>query len=415
MDETINTLIVGGGQAGLSLSYYLGKRGIEHLVLEKAGQAAEAWRNHRWDSFTLVTPNQAFRIPGAEYQGDEPDGFMPLNEIVSRFEQYVDRYSLPVRYHTRVTSVEADEAGPGFTVRAEGVKIKARNVVIATGLFQRDKIPAYAVEVPAAIRQLHSGEYRNPQVIPSGAVLVVGSAQSGCQIAEELHRSGHKTYLCVGTAGRVPRRYRGKDIFEWLHLSGFLDQTPDRLPSPQARFAGNPQLSGKDGGHALNLHQFYRDGIVLLGHLQGVQDGRLILAPDLKESLGKVDRFEGEAIKLIETYIEKNGLEPPEEHLPVLNDGYQAPEILSLDLKAAGISTIIWATGYTFDFRMVKLPILDEFGFPITQRGITQFPGLSFLGMPWLYRRRSGILWGVGDDAAYLADQISGESADHRH
>ncbi len=408
MDEAIHTVIVGGGQAGLSLSYYLGKRGIEHLVLEKADQPAEAWRNHRWDSFTLVTPNRAFRIPGAEYHGDEPDGFMPLKEIVNRFEQYIDRYSLPVRYHTQVTSVEASEAGPGYTVRTNGANIKARNVVIATGLFQRDKIPAYAVEVPAAIRQIHSGEYRNPQAIPSGAVLVVGSAQSGCQIAEELHRSGQKIYLCVGTAGRMPRRYRGKDIVEWLHLDGFLDQTPDRLSSPQMRFAGNFQLSGKDGGHTLNLHQFCRDGIVLLGHLRGIQDGRLILAPDLKESLGKVDRFEEEEIKLIETYIEREGLEAPEENLPTMNDGYQAPEHLSVDITATGISTIIWATGYTFDFRMVKLPVLDEFGFPITQRGVTRFPGLYFLGMPWLYRRRSGILWGVGDDAAYLADQISG-------
>jgi putative flavoprotein involved in K+ transport len=408
MGEIIHTVIVGSGQAGLSLSYYLGKRGIEHQVFEKAGQAADAWRNHRWDSFTLVTPNFAFRIPGAEYQGDEPDGFMPLNEIVSRFEQYIERYTLPVRYNTQVTSVEADEAGRMYTVRANGVKIKARNVVIATGLFQGDKIPSYAAEIPTGIRQIHSGEYRNPQAIPSGAVLVVGSAQSGCQIAQELYRNGHKTYLCVGTSGRAPRRYRGKDIFEWLDLIGFLDQTPDRLPSPQARFAGNPHLSGKDGGQTLNLHQFYRDGIILLGHLQGIQDGRLILAPDLKESLGKVDRFEGEATKMIETYIERNRLMPPEEKLPVLNDGYQAPEILSLDLKAAGINTIIWATGYTFDFHMVKLPVLDKFGFPITQRGMTQFTGLYFLGMPWLYKRRSGILWGVGEDAAYLADQISG-------
>ncbi len=409
MAERVETVIVGGGQAGLSLSYYLQQQGDEHIVLEKADQAGEAWRNHRWDSFTLVTPNFAFRIPGAEYRGDDPEGFMPRDQIVSRFEKYVDQYALPVRYGVQVMSVETGEAGGRYLIRTNTTDYRASKVVIATGLFQGEKIPGFASDLPPGVLQLHSGQYRNPDALPPGAVLVVGSGQSGCQIAEELYQSGRKVYLCLGSAGRVPRRYRGKDIIEWFHLTGFLDKTPGQLPSLAARFHGNPQLSGKHGGHTLNVHEFCRDGVILLGHLQGIQDNRLILAPDVGESLTKIDRFEGEMITMIETYLKESGEEAPEDELPIHKDGYQAAEIESLDLKDAGISTVIWARGYIFDFRWVKFPVLDEFGFPVTNRGVTAYRGLYFLGMPWLNSRRSGILWGVGDDAAFLAEHIDSE------
>jgi putative flavoprotein involved in K+ transport len=348
--QQIHTLIVGGGQGGLATSYYLQQHGIEHIVLEQAAQAGSAWRNGRWDSFTLVTPNWTVQMPGAEYQGDDPNGFLSRDQVVAYFEQYVERFHLPVQYGVRVTGVETAPSGKGYRVTTDRDLYEAANVVIAVGLYQRPKIHASSVHLPATITQIHSGQYRNPQALPPGAVLVVGSAQSGCQITEELYQSGRTVYLCVGSAGRVPRRYRGKDCFDWLHLAGFLDRTVDKLPSPEAKFAGNPHVSGKDGGHTLNLHQFARDGVRLLGHMTGIQDHHIALAPDLKESLAKVDQLEADLVKGIDDFIEKNGLDHPKESLPVLRDGYLVEEIRELDLKSTGIGTVIWATGYTFDF-----------------------------------------------------------------
>ena len=238
-------------------------------------------------------------------------------------------------------------------------------------------------------------------------MLVVGSAQSGTQIAEELYQSGRTVYLCVGTSPRVPRRYRGRDVFGWLVDTGFVDRTVDKLPSPKARFAGNPHLSGKDGGHSLNLHQFARDGVKLMGYIAGAQDGKVMLSPDLKESLAKVDKAEADIIAMIDQFIEKNGVIAPQEALPKLQDGYSAEEILELDLKAANITTIIWAMGYTFDYGFVKLPVTDGDGFPLQTRGVTQYPGLYFVGMNWLYKHKSTTLLGVGEDAEYIVSHMT--------
>jgi putative flavoprotein involved in K+ transport len=411
MTQRIDTIIVGGGQAGLSTSYYLKLQGREHLILERASRPAHVWRDGRWDSFTLVTPNWTFRLPGAEYQGDDPDGFMGRDEIVEIFEQYVLKYQLPIRYNTSVTSVEPHPGGVGYLVTTDDTTYHANHVVIATGLFQKPRIPSYASKLTASVRQLHSGDYKNPSQLPPGGVLVVGSSQSGCQIADELLKSGRSVYLCVGHAGRAPRRYRGKDGSEWLDLLGLSDRTVDQLPSPQAKFAANPHISGKKDAQNLNLHRFAKDGMSLLGTLQDADEFVLKLAPDLNENLAKADKFEADFLKNIDNYIEKHQLDLPLETLPQLRDGYQASHIEQLDLRAAGISTIIWAIGYTSDFSIVKLPVLDCDGFPIQQRGVTQFPGLYFVGLPWLYKQKSGLLSGVGDDAAYLASTISAKSS----
>ena len=295
-----------------------------------------------------------------------------------------------------------------YRVSTDEAVLDARNVVIATGLFQRPKVPAFSADLPAHITQLHSGRYRNPQALPPGAVLVVGSGQSGCQIAEELYLSGRQVYLCVGSAGRVPRRYRGKDVYEWLNLSGFLDRTVDKLPSPKARFAANPHLSGRDGGRSLNLHQFARDGVVLLGRIQSGGEGRIWLAPDLKENLARSDKFEAEIVKMIDGLLLQTGMDAPLESLPVMRDGYEAEEIGDLDLLSVGITTIIWAMGYRFDFDMVRLPIFDGDGYPVQKRGVTDYAGLFFMGLPWLYKQKSGLLLGVGEDAEYIAEKIAG-------
>jgi putative flavoprotein involved in K+ transport len=332
---------------------------------------------------------------------------MTRSELVAYLEKYIENFDLPVQYNTLVTEVTQLENGEGYLVRTNSGTFQARNVVVATGQFQRPKLPAFSANIPANVLQLHSGQYRNPEQLPEGAVLVVGSAQSGTQIAEELHQSGRTVYLCVGSAPRVPRRYRGRDIFAWLLDTGFMDATVDKLPSPRMRFAGNPHLSGKDGGRTINLHLFARDGVKLLGRLIGFEEGRLRLASDLKESLTKSDKAEADIVAMIDGFIAKKGLSAPPETLPGYQDGYAVEEINELDLKARNIHTIIWAMGYAFDYSFVKLPVTDEDRFPIQQRGVTQYPGLYFVGMNWLSKRKSPLLLGVGEDADYIASHIT--------
>ena len=291
-------------------------------------------------------------------------------------------------------------------VRTSDGNYEADNVVSATGLYQVPKIPKFSQRIPAGILQIHSMEYKNPSLLPSGAVLVIGTGQSGSQIAEELYQVGRKVYLSIGSAGRVPRRYRGKDINDWFTRMGMFDTNVEQLKSPQDEFAPHPQISGKNGGESLNLHQFARDGVVLLGHVRDARNGHLIIAPDLKEMLAKVDQFETNVLKMIDDYVVRTGLNAPTETIPQLRDGHAQETITELDLKAAGISTILWATGYDFDFSLVKLPVVDADGYPIQKRGVTEYEGLYFLGLPWTHNRRSGILFGVGDDAAYLAAHI---------
>lgn len=405
--EKIETIIVGGGQAGLSTSYHLKQLGREHVVFEAAEKAGNAWRNDRWDSFTLVTPNWSIQLPGAHYDGKDPDGFLPKAEVVAYFEQYVEKFNLPVQFKTAVLEVVPLEGSKGYQVKTNGKTFQAKNVVMATGSFQKPKIPAFSTDIPTGITQFHSGQYRNPNQLPDGAVLVVGSAQSGMQIAEELYQNGRMVYLCTGTAPRVPRRYRGRDIFAWLVDTGFMDQTVDKLPSPKVRLGGNPQASGKDGGHSVNLHQFVRDGVKLFGHIAGTQNGKVMFSPDLKENLAKVDKAERDIIGMTDRYIQANGISVPQETLPDLKDGYAAEVITELDLKSANISTIIWAMGYAFDYSLVKLPLTDEDGFPIQQRGITQYPGLYFVGMNWLNKRKSGILLGVNEDVEHIIAEMT--------
>ena len=403
MIKQIDTVIVGGGQAGLSISYHLKQRGREHVILEQADQVAEVWRN-RWDSFTLITPNWMVRLPGAEYEGDHPDDFMTRDDVVAYLEEYVEKFELPIRYGYHVNSIEPIEAG--YLISSDKGDIKAENVVVATGMYQMPKIPEYSEHLSPEIHQLHSCDFRNPDVLPEGGVLVVGSAQSGAQIAEELNEEGRKVFLSVCSAGRFPRRYRGKDITRWLDEMG-VETTVDNLPSPKAKFAGNPHGTGKNGGHTINLHQFARDGMVLLGHVQSVQKDHIILAPDLKENLAKADEGETKLVNRIDEYIEENGLDVPIEILPQLRDGYDAEIIHKLDLKSAGITNVIWATGYKFDFGIVKLPVFDEDGYPVQKRGVTDYPGLYFIGLPYLHNSDSATFNGVGDDASYVVSVIA--------
>ncbi len=402
--QHIETVIVGGGQAGLATSYYLTEAGREHVVLEQADRAASAWRNGRWDSFTLVTPNWTVQMPGATYAGPDRDGYMSRAELVAYFERYIDQFRVPVEYNTRVLAIEPREHG-GYRVRTTRYTFEADHVVLATGLEQRPRIPALAGGFAPAITQLHSSAYRNPGALPDGAVLVVGSAQSGCQIAEELYQSGRRVYLATSGAGRAPRRYRGKDMFEWMIAVGFFDMTLDTLPGPREHFAA-PHVSGKNGGHTLNLHQFARDGVTLLGHLRGAAGTIAQFAPDLAANLGRADGFEQQVRRMVDGYIQAHGLDAPPEELPQLRDGYAQPVIEALDLADAGITSIVWATGYSSDFSLVKLPLCDAGGFPIQTRGVSPHTGLYFVGMPFMPALKTGLLAGVGESARHVAATI---------
>lgn len=408
MSQKIDTVIIGGGQAGLSTSYFLKQQNREHIVLEQAAQAGNVWRNERWDSFTLVTPNWMFRLPGAEYEGSLPGAFMSRVEVVAQFDQYVERFQLPMHYNVTVTRVEPDSTGIGYLVLTEEGVYEAHNVVIATGLYQKPKKPSFSADLAPQITQINSGQYRNPQALSPGAVLVVGSGQSGCQIAEELYQNGRQVYLCTSSAGRVPRRYRGKDIFEWLSRTGFLARPVNLLPSPRAKFAAIPHLTGRDGGHTLNLHQFASDGVTLLGHLRGGEGTTVWAAADLKENLAKEDGFETQIVNMIDAYITRSDLDIPEEEIPSMRDAYAVGEITELNLEKAGIKTIIYAIGYSFDFSLIKFPVCDGDGYPIQNLGVTAHSGLFFAGQPWLSGQKSGLLFGVGEQAEIVAATIAG-------
>jgi putative flavoprotein involved in K+ transport len=382
-------------------------------VLEQGTHAAPVWRNERWDSFTLVTPNWTLCLPGAEYDGPDRDGFMPRDEVVAYFARYADQFGLPIQYNTRVRVIEP-LGGGGYRVETPERTYQASNVVVATGFEQSPKIPPLASGLSPEVTQLHSSRYRNPESLPAGAVLVVGSAQSGAQIAEELYQGGREVFLSVGGAGRVPRRYRGKDVVEWLTQIGFFDITPDKLPVPKEQFAP-PHVSGTQGGHTLNLHQFARDGVTLLGHLHGASGHTISLAPDLHESLGRADGFERDVVqKMIDGYIQAQGIDAPAEDLPQLRDGFEQSIVEDLDLNAAGISSVIWATGYRYDYGLLKMPVFDGNGFPIQTRGVTDHAGLYFVGMLWMPSLKTGTLMGVGESAEHIASHIAAANGDRR-
>ena len=405
MIESIETVIIGAGHAGLSTSYFLKQRGREHIILDKAGKPGNAWRS-RWDSFTFVSPNWSFLIPGGEYDGPDPDGFMTRDELVSRFDQYVEKYQLPIEFNTWVSSVQQVDSYD-YIVQTQEKEYHVRNVVAANGWFQVGKTPPFSYKIPPSILQSHSSGYRNPQSLPPGAILVAGSGQSGGQIAEELYQSGRKVFLATGSAPHSPRRYRGRDVFRWIYESGFANRSFEQM-QVQGRAFVAPMFSGKNGGHALNLHKFYRDGVILLGHALDYIDGKLILAPDLKENLGKADMGQKMILKYFDDYIQRAGVDAPPEDLSVIADGYQAPEITSLDLQAEGINTIIWAIGYIYDASLFQFPVLNQFGLPDAPLGASSsYPGIYFVGFPFIPTLYSGFIGGVAKCAADVVERIT--------
>jgi putative flavoprotein involved in K+ transport len=403
MSERVDTVVIGAGQAGLATSYHLTAVGLEHVVLER-GEVANTWRTERWDGFYLNTPRWTQALPGGEYSGSDPEGFSSLAETISYFDEYAKAIAAPVR--TGVAVKRLTVTGGGLRLELDDDALEAGNVVVAAGAYQRPTPTALASAVPADVFQLHTTAYRRPGQLPDGSVLVVGSGQSGCQIADELLEAGRRVYLSVGRCPWIPRRYRGREIVHWLVETGLSDQTVDTLPSPAARLACNPPVSGNDGGHDCNPRWLDARGATLLGKVQSF-DGQLVsIAPDLDDSLGFGDEFLAELVGRIDEFVESTGMDVPEETTapPAAPRG---EPIGRLDLRAAGIGTVLWANGFRPDYSWIAAPLFDEHGWPVQQRGVTTVPGIYFVGVHWLHKRKSSLLFGVGEDAAHIAAYIA--------
>jgi putative flavoprotein involved in K+ transport len=400
----VTVLIVGAGQAGLALSWHLTKRGVDHVLIERDTIGHE-WRDGRWNNFTLVTPNWQCQLPGFSYDGGEPNGFMKRNEVLAFLRRYAATFAPPVREGVEVISLVQRDTG-GYLVATTDGTYEASSVVIATGGYHHPVIPALAAQIPESILQLHSSEYREAADLPDGAVLVVGSGQSGAQIAEDLFLDGRDVHLAIGGAPRVARFYRGRDCVAWLHDMGVYDVPVSQQAGGQSkRESTNHYVTGRDGGRDIDLRQFAVDGMHLYGRLTGIDGWKLSFAPTLEASLDSADAVNESIKNDIDGYIERSGINAPAE-LRIGPIWRPAAEPEALDLAATVVSTVIWSIGYRADYRWVKVGVFDGAGHPTHHRGVTSADGLFFLGLPWLHTWGSGRFASIARDSEYLADVI---------
>jgi putative flavoprotein involved in K+ transport len=414
----LEVAVVGAGQAGLAVSYFLQRAGLQHMVFER-GRIGETWLSQRWDSFRLNTPNFMNALPRLPYDGPQPDGFWRNDEQVRYFQRYVNHWHLPVRTDVTVVSVEQAKDQERFILKTrsnDGVEVPAssRAVVVASGILHTPRFPPVRYCIPGDVVQLHTADYRNPAALPPGAVLIVGGGQSGCQVAEDLLLSGRTVYLSTSRVGRVPRRYRGRDILEWWIDTGFLDITFASLEDKSISRAAQPQASGLGRyGHTVSLQHLARRGVVILGRLLDVEAGTLVLGDDAAANVRYADEFSQRQKDNIDAYIARVGIAPP----PLEDDPADLPDpqarcvspLRRLNPGDANVTTVIWATGFHGDFSWIHLPVLDPEGRPIHQQGVASVPGLYFMGFPWLRSRKSGIIYGVEEDAQYIATAIAAQ------
>ncbi|MDY0913170.1 MSMEG_0569 family flavin-dependent oxidoreductase [Rathayibacter festucae] len=398
--------VIGAGQAGLSISRLLTDQGVEHLVIER-DTIAHDWIDRRWDNFTLVTPNWQCRLPGYPYDGDDPDGFMTRAEVHAWVRRYAESFDAPVAEDTEVLRLRESADGAFEIVTSRGT-ITADQVVVATGGYHRPVLPAVAHRIPDSIVQLHSADYRSAAALPEGGVLVVGSGQSGAQIAEDLFLEGRDVHLALGTAPRVARFYRGRDCVAWLADMGVYDvPVHAQVGGLSKRESTNHYVTGRGGGRDIDLRAFARDGMTLHGRLQQVDGGSLRFAPTAEASLDYADSV-AESIKNdIDAYIERSGIQAPTEarYTPVWRP---EREIEELDLAAAGITSIVWAVGFRADYSWMQIGVFDGAGHPTHRRGATAVPGLHFLGLPWLNTWGSGRFEAIARDAEHVVEQLLG-------
>lgn len=406
MSNHYSVIIIGGGQAGLSMSYYLKERGIDHLIFEKH-RVGYAWREKRWDNFCLVTPNWQCQLPGFPYADRDPQGFMKKDEIVQYLENYAADFNPPLKEGVEVRKLSKSKVPNRFHLVTSLGDFTANQVVVAIGGYHLPKIPRLGERFPQPLVQIHSSEYKNPQALPEGAVLVVGTGQSGCQIAEDLHLEGRRVHLCVGGAPRSPRRYRGKDVVDWLDQMGYYDLSINEHPQKdKVRAKANHYMTGRDGGREIDLRRFALEGMQLHGRLADISGNQLKFHNDLKQNLDQADAVAESIKQTIDKFIAKQGISAPVEppYSPVWEP---TGEPLAVDYEEENIRSVIWCTGYRSDFSWIEVPVFDGNGYPGHERGVTGVQGLYFLGLPWLYTWGSGRFSGVARDAAYLADYIA--------
>ncbi len=394
-------VVVGAGQAGLAVSHELAAGGIDHVVLERR-RVGQTWRS-RWDNFCLVTPNWTMSLPGFAYDGNEPEGFVPRDDIVRYLEHYADSFSAPIREGVEVHSLDAG-AGGRFVLRTSAGELEAKMVVLATGAYQRPHRPAVATAFPKKLLVIDAEDYTNAGALPPGSVLVVGSGQTGCQLSEELHDSGRDVFLACGRAPWVPRRLDGRDIVTWLNDTTFFETPRSALTSPIARLTANVQATGRGGGHDLHYRVLQKMGVHLLGRLTGIDGNRAQFAPDLLESVAFGDARYREVCRLMQDQLPAKGIAVPELPEPA---PFHADPPLELDL--GGFGTVIFTSGFRPDYsRWVQFPAFDDLGFPHADEGAsTVVPGLYFVGVHFLRKRKSSLMFGVGEDAAIVARSLS--------
>ncbi|MGH8944647.1 MAG: NAD(P)-binding domain-containing protein [Acidimicrobiia bacterium] len=400
MVEAIDVIVIGGGQAGLATSHELTGAGIDHVVLERA-RIAQSWRD-RWDSFCLVLPNWSLQLPGYPYDGDQPDGFMLRDDIVAYLESYAALSKAPVREGAEVFDIQ--QLSPGWTVRTSDGDLEAAAVIAATGAFQRAVRPRGSESLPDSILQLDIGGYRNPEDLPPGRVLVVGSGQSGCQVAEDLIRGGREVFLACGRSPWLPRQVGGRDIYWWATESGFMDQPLTALGDPAERLAANPQLSGRDGGHDLHFRTLVAMGVTLLGHFQGSNGRSAFFAPDLAASVAFGDQAYAQFGQLIRRVAQERGIAVDDLSEPAPFD-VDGPDTLDLD----GFGAVIHTAGFRPDYAswIEATEAFDSLGFPIQDMdGNGVLPGLHFVGVHFLRNRKSALFPGVGEDASVVVSKV---------
>jgi putative flavoprotein involved in K+ transport len=408
--RSIDTVVIGAGQAGLVMSWHLQQAGRDHIVVDRRSTLGGGWQD-RWDGFVLVGPNWTTGLPGFAYEDGDPDGFMPRDAIAARIRRYAEVIGAPVHHPVDVTRLSAGTGGRRLHLETSEGPIDTDEVIVATGAFHRPKLPAGAAAISPRVRQLHSHEYRNEAELPHGGVLIVGTGQSGVQLAEELRDAGRDVTLATSRCGRAPRRYRGFDNFFWvrqLATRGPEFGTPlpsvDRLPDPRMKFACNPHVSGHKGGHDTNLRQMAQEGFRLTGRFVKADGERIEFAPDLAANVRFADEFFDTRFKtLCDTFGERAGIEMTEDDR--VWPTYEPPEVTELDLAREGISAVLWTTGYAPDYGWLDLPILDAFGVPRHVRGVSEVPGLTFIGLLWQLNNSSANFSGVAVDAAYLASR----------